>query len=146
MTRGWGNPLSSAGLLAGLMLGACASAPVAEPVQPLALCQKLAAGDADLAERLARDGADTDDFCACFLSVEAGLDEEGRADTFALMHKVIEMREGTDRTTEDVAELLEDDRDGSLYGFPETRLKRGAQPLENALTKARRAPASCRVP
>lgn len=147
---GWGNLKSSASLLAGLALAACASAPVGEPVtqaeNPLALCQKMTADDAGLAERLARDGADLNDFCACFVTVEAGLDAETRLHTFALMRKTIEMRDGTGRTTEDVAELMEDDRDGSLYGFPEEYLKQGAQPLEDSLTRARRDPASCTAP
>lgn len=142
---GWGQLKLSAGLLAGLALAACATAPAEAPVQPLALCQTMVAGDSDLAERLDRNGADMDDFCACFLTVEAGLDAETRADTYTLMRKVIEMRAGTDRTVEDVAELLEDDRDGSLYGITEERMKRGAQPVEDSLTKARRDLASCRV-
>jgi hypothetical protein len=58
---------------------------------------------------------------------------------------VIEMREGTGRSTEDVAELLEDDRDGSVYGFPEEALKQGAQPIEDSLSRARHDPASCRA-
>mgnify|MGYP003674755683 FL=1 len=143
---GWENLKLSAGLLAGLILSACASAPVEEPaVQPLELCQKMSADDAGLAERLARDGADLDDFCACFVTIEAGLDADTRLQTFALMRKVIEMREGTGRTSEDVAELLEDDRDGSLYGIPEGALKQGAQPIEDSLTRARCNPQSCRA-
>jgi hypothetical protein len=143
---GLGQLKLSAGLLAGLALAACASAPVEVPVQPLALCQTMVAGDSGLADRLARDGADLGDFCACFVTVEAGLDEDTRADTYALMKKIIQMRDGTDRSVEDVAELLEDDRDGSLYGIPEEHLKRGAQPVEDSLTKARRDRASCRTP
>jgi hypothetical protein len=143
---GWGVLKLSAGLLAGVALAACASAPAEEAVQPLALCQTMVTGDSGLADRLARDGADLSDFCACFVTVEAGLDADTRADTHALMRKIIEMREGTDRSTEDVAELLEDDRDGSLYGIPEEHLKRGAQPVEDSLTRARRDRASCRTP
>nr|WP_321359535.1 hypothetical protein [uncultured Hyphomonas sp.] len=143
---GWGKWKTSASLLAGLALAACASTPAEEPaVQPLELCQQMSAGDTGMAERLAWDGADLDDFCACFVTIEAGLDEETRLQTFALMRKVIEMREGTGRTSEDVAELLEDDRDGSLYGFPEEALKQGAQPIEDSLTRARRNPQSCRA-
>ena len=146
---GWEKRKSSAGLLAGLALAACASAPVGEPVartdKVLALCEKMTADDAGLTERLARDGADLEDFCACFVTIESGLDGETRLHTFALMRKVIEMREGTDRTTEDVAELLEDDRDGSLYGIPEDFLKQGAQPIEDSLSRARRDPESCRA-
>ncbi|HAE25571.1 MULTISPECIES: hypothetical protein [Hyphomonas] len=142
---GWGNLKLSAGLLAGLILSACASAPAEPAVQPLELCQKMSADDAGLVERLARDGADLDDFCACFVTIEADLDADTRLQTFALMRRVIEMREGTGRTTEDVAELLEDDRDGSLYGIPEGALKQGAQPIEDSLTRARRNPQSCRA-
>ena len=144
---GWGKWNTSASLLAGLALAACASTPVEEPVtradKVRAMCQKMTADDAGLAERLARDGADLDDFCACFVTVEAGLDGEARLHTIALMTKIIEMRDGTDLTTEDVAELMEDDRDGSLYGFPEEYLKQGAQPLEDSLSRARHDPASC---
>ena len=146
---GWGKLKTSASLLAGLALAACASTPVEEPARQtdnvLAICQKMTADDVGLTERLARGGADLDDFCACFVTLEAGLDGETRLHTIALMTKIIEMRDGTDLTTEDVAELIEDDRDGSLYGFPEEFLKQGAQPLEDSLTKARRNPESCRA-
>lgn len=144
---GWGKLKTSASLLAGFALAACASTPVEEPAtrtdKALAMCQKMTADDAGLTERLARDGADLDDFCSCFVIIEAGLDGEARLHTIALMTKIIEMREGTDLSTEDVAELMEDDRDGSLYGFPEEYLKQGAQPLEESLSRARRDPASC---
>lgn len=114
-------------------------------VKVLSLCEKMSADDAGLTARLARDGANIDDFCACFVATEAGLDGETRLHTFALMTKIIEMREGTGLSTEDVAELMEDDRDGSLYGFPEEYLKWGAQPIEDALSRARRDPGSCRT-
>lgn len=145
MRMGWGKWKTSASLLAGLALAACASTPAEPAVQPLELCQQMSAGDTSMAERLAWDGADLGDFCACFVTIEAGLDEETRLQTFALMRKVIEMREGTGRSTEDVAELLEDDRDGSLYGIPEEALKQGAQPIEDSLSRARHDPASCRA-
>ena len=142
---GWGNLKTSASLLAGLALAACASTQADAPMQPLALCQTMVAGDAELEARISRRGANLDDLCACFVQIEAELDEDTRADTYVLMMKVIEMREGTGRSTEDVAELLEDDRDGSLYGLPEERMKRGAQPVEDAMSKARRDSESCRT-
>jgi len=124
---------------------ACASAPVEQAQSPLAMCQALTSGDQDLEDRLARSNASLEDFCTCFVAVEAGIDEDTRADMQALMATIMDMREGTGRSTEDVAELMEDDRDGSLYGFPEERLKRGAQPIEDALSRARRDPESCRA-
>ena len=142
----WGYLKLSAGLLAGLALAACASSPVEEPASPLAMCQAMAAGDTGLADRLSPSGATLDDFCACFVTVQADLDEATRTETFALMTKITGMREGTGRTTEDIAELMEDDRDGAQYGFPEARLKQAAQPIENAMTKARRDRASCAAP
>ncbi len=141
---GWGNLKTSASLLAGLALAACASTPADAPMQPLALCQTMVSGDAELEARISRRGANLEGLCACYVQIEAGLDEDTRADNYALMMKVIEMREGTGRSTEDVAELLEDDRDGSLYGLPEERMKRGAQPVQDAMSKARRDPESCR--
>jgi hypothetical protein len=142
---GWGKLKTSASLLAGLALAACASTPAEAPVDPLALCQTMVSGDDELLARISSRGASLDDLCACYVQIEAGLDEETRADNHALMAKVIEMREGTGRSTEDVAELLEDDRDGSLYGLTEERMKNGAQPVEDAMSKARRDPASCRA-
>jgi hypothetical protein len=142
---GWGQLKLSAGLLAGFALAACASTPEEAAKDPLVMCEAMSAGDEDLAGRLSRSGSEPGDFCACFVQIETGLDAGTRAETYALMSKVIDMRAGTDRSTEDVAELLEDDRDGSLYGFPEERLKRGAQPIEDALSRARRNPESCRA-
>ncbi len=133
----------SAGLLAGLALAACASAPVDEPASPLAVCQAMSANDAGLTGRLSSSGATVEDFCACFVTVSAGLDDATRTDTFALMSAITGMREGTGRTTEDVAELMEDDRDGAQYGFPEERFKRAAQPFEDSMTRARRDRSSC---
>ena len=142
---GWRKLKTSASLLAGLALAACASTPADPGARPLALCQAMISGDADLEARISSRGATTDDLCACFVQIEAGLDEETRADTYAVMNTVIEMREGKDLSTEDVAELMEDDRDGSRYGLTEERMKRGAQPIEDAMTKARRDPESCRA-
>jgi len=143
---GWGNLKLSAGLLAGLILSACASAPVEEAASPLAMCQVMSADDAGLAERLSPSGATLDDFCACFVTVQAGLDDAQRNETFALMSKITALRDGTDQTTEDIAELMEDDRDGAQYGFPEERFKYAAQPIEDSMTKARRDRASCVAP
>ncbi|MEZ6002447.1 hypothetical protein [Hyphomonas sp.] len=134
---------TSASLLAGLALAACASTPEDASARPLALCQAMVTGDTQLELRINNRGATMDDLCACYVQIEAGLDEETRADNHALMTKIIEMREGSDLSTEDVAELMEDDRDGSLYGLTEERMKRGAQPVEDAMSKARRDPESC---
>lgn len=141
----WGKRKTSASLLAGFVLAACASTPAEQAVHPLALCQTMVSGDTQLELRITNRGATLDDLCACYVQIEAGLDEETRADNHALMTKIIEMRDGTRLSTEDVAELMEDDRDGSLYGFTEERMKRGAQPVEDAMSKARSDPASCRA-
>jgi len=143
---GWGSLKLSTGLLAGLALAACAGTPVEKASSPLAMCQAMTAGDAGLSERLARDDATLDDFCACFVRVDAGLDAAQRDETYALMSLITGMRQDGDRTTEDVAELMEDDRDGAQYGFPEPRFKQAAQPIEDALSMARRDRASCTAP
>jgi hypothetical protein len=80
------------------------------------------------------------------VTVQAGLDDAQRTETFALMSKITALRDGTDQTTEDIAELMEDDRDGAQYGFPEERFKYAAQPIEDSMTKARRDRASCVAP
>ncbi|MEZ5953179.1 MAG: hypothetical protein R3C13_02635 [Hyphomonas sp.] len=140
--------MRAAGLLAGLLLAACAGTPPAVvPKDPVAACHALFDGDAEMAAELARAGADGDDLCTCFAREYAGLDAAGQADMLALTETLVKVRDANGFTTaEEAVELMEEDRDGAAYGFEEKRFKATGEVIEEAILRARRDPAGCTAP
>ncbi|MEZ5997647.1 MAG: hypothetical protein R3B98_03015 [Hyphomonas sp.] len=136
---------------AGVLLAACASTPDDEPQaaapDPVAACHGLFDGDAEMAEELARSGADGDALCACFASEYAGLEADGRADMLALAVTLNDVRTANGfASVEEAVELMEEDRDGAKFGFQEDRFKATGEVIEAAILRAMRDPAGCAAP
>jgi len=114
---------------------------------PRALCHALFDRDEGMQAELARAGSDSDALCTCFAAEHAALDPEGQATMTALSAQLIEMRAANGyASVEEAVELMEDDQDGAVYGFPWDRLKAGGEPIEEAILRARRDPANCTAP
>ena len=150
MRSGWGRAAALAGAAA-LMTG-CVDVPdtattVAEPADPRAVCHALFDTDVELQAMLMKAGSDGYALCACYTDEHAALDADGQATMIALSEKLIAMRAANGyASVEEAVELMEDDRDGAVYGFPWDRLKAGGEPIEEAIGRARRDPAGCKPP
>ena len=153
MPFGWGRKAGTAAALAGAaaIVSACVSVPEtpqaeaeAEAPDPRAVCHALFDADAGLQAELMRAGSDGYALCACYAAEHAALDPDGQANMLALSIRLIELRAAKGFTTvEEAVELMEDDQDGSQYGFPWERLKAGGEPIEEAILRARRDPNGC---
>ena len=99
------------------------------------------------AQELAGSGAGTGELCTCFASEYAAQDADGQSDMLALVETLVDVRAAKGfNSVEETVELMEEDRDGAEFGFPEDRFKATGEVIEEAILRAMRDPAGCAAP